>query len=295
MEYHRPGSLTEACHLLQGLPPDAILLAGGTDVMVDLRRGTKAPSHLVSLADLRELQEIRLEGETLRIGALVTPARLEGSPEVRAMRPELLDAVGVFGTPQVRNRATVGGNLCTAASCADFAPLLLALSSRVLVAAPDGNLDVPADLFFGDHRKTILAAGHILAEILVPVRRSHEGAAYETFGLRATNFISVASAAAFLRFDGDTCTGARLSLGAVAPTPILVEAAEEGLAGSKAADDDLAAAAAEAVRASAPITDIRGSAEHRRELVEVLSLRALRRARERAGASASASAREEAS
>ena len=252
--------------------------------MVDLRRGTKAPSHLVSLADLQELRGIRLEGETIRIGALVTPVQLEASAEVQMARPELLDAVGVFGTPQVRNRATLGGNLCTAASCADFAPLLLALSARVVIAAPERTREVPGDDFFGDHRKTILAGGHVLAEILVPVRVSDEGAAYEAFGLRATNFISVASAAARLRFDEELCSEASLALGAVAPTPLLVKAAQELLVGGRAGEEDLAAAAAAAAEASAPITDIRGSEEHRRELVEELSLRVLRKARERAGA-----------
>jgi carbon-monoxide dehydrogenase medium subunit len=260
--------------------------------MVDLRRGTKAPSHLISLADLQELRGIRLEEGTLRIGALVTPAQLEASAEVRVARPELLDAVGVFGTPQVRNRATVGGNLCTAASCADFAPLLLALGARIVIAAPEGNREVPGDEFFGDHRKTILAGGHVLAEIVVPVRASNEGAAYEAFGLRATNFISVASAAARLRFDGEVCSEVSLALGAVAPTPLLVSRAGEFLVGSKAGDEDLATAAMAAAEASAPITDIRGSAEHRRELVEELSLRALRRARERATSREGARARE---
>jgi carbon-monoxide dehydrogenase medium subunit len=282
VEYHRPGSVIEACRLLQDLHPDGLLLAGGTDVMVDLRRGTKTPSHLISLADLQELRGVRLEEETLTIGALVTPAQLEASAEVQAARPELLDAVGVFGTPQVRNRATVGGNLCTAASCADFAPLLLALSARIIIAAPEGNREVLGDEFFGNHRKTILAGGHVLAEILVPVRKPGEGAAYEAFGLRATNFISVASAAARLRFEGAVCSEASLALGAVAPTPVLVGGARDLLVGSRAEEEDLAAAAVAAAEASAPISDIRGSAVHRRELVEELSLRVLRKARGRA-------------
>jgi carbon-monoxide dehydrogenase medium subunit len=261
--------------------------------MVDLRRGAKAPTHLVSLADVKELRGIRLDGNTLRIGALVTPAQLESSVEIQKARPELLDAVEVFGTPQVRNRATVGGNLCTAASCADFAPLLLALSARIVVAAPEGTREMPVERFFGDHRKTILATGHILAEILVPAREPAEGAAYEAFGLRATNFISVASAAARLRFDGKLVSEASLALGAVAPTPLLVGDAGELLVGSRAGQDDLSAAATAAAKASEPITDIRGSKEHRRELVEELSRRVLRKALERAEAPEGASGKEE--
>jgi len=282
LEYHRPASLSEACRLLHTLGSDALPLAGGTDVLVDLRRGSKRPKHLVSLADLDELRGIVREVDTLSIGALVTPADLAASEEVRSARPELLDAVRVFGTPQVRHRATVGGSLCTAASCGDLAPLLVALAARVVVAVPEGSWEVSLEEFFGDHRKTVLEAGHILSRIVTPVRTPGEGAAYEAFGLRATNFITVAGVAAYLRFEEGLCAEARLSLGAVSPTPVLVEGVEVRLAGGTAGDDDLAAVASLAAEASAPISDIRGSADHRRDLVEELCLRALRTARERA-------------
>jgi carbon-monoxide dehydrogenase medium subunit len=282
LEYHRPSSLSEACGLLRELGPDAVPLAGGTDVMVDLRRGSKRPSHLISLSDLSELRGIVREDGKLRIGALVTPAELEASEEVRLTRPELLDAVGVFGTPQVRRRATVGGNLCTAASCGDLAPLLMVLGARVVVAVPEGVRELSLEDFFGDHRKTVLEPGHILAEVILPPRAPGEGAAYKAFGLRATNFITVAGAAAFLEVDGGRCTHARLALGAVAPTPVLVNAAEMVLAGSSMSEADLADVTLAAVKVANPISDVRGTAQHRRELVRELSLRALRAARERA-------------
>lgn len=250
--------------------------------MVDLRRGSKQPCHLVSLRDLHELREIGVDGGELRIGALVTPARLEASEQVRSARPELLDAVGVFGTPQVRNRATVGGSLCTAASCGDLAPLLMALGARVVVEGPEERRVFSLEEFFDDHRKTVLEPGHILSEVIVPTRAPGEGAAYKAFGLRATNFITVAGAAAYLRLEGGQCTDARLALGAVAPTPVLVPAAEQWLAGSSLSDGDLANVGFAAGEAAAPISDLRGSAEHRRELVVKLSVRALRAARERA-------------
>ncbi len=281
-EYHRPGSLTEACDLLRSLGPEALPLAGGTDLMVDIRRGTRRPRHLVSLLDLEELRGLTLQDGVLTIGALVTPDRLASSSEVRGARPELLDAVGVFGTPQVRRRATVGGNLCTAASCADLSPLLLALGARIVVAGPEGTRTTPLHQFFGDHRKTLLEPGEILTEILVPERRAGEGAAYEAFGLRATNFISVAAAAAFLRIEDGLCVEARLALGAVAPTPFLVPEAEDVLVDTEVDEDALDGAGRVAAKAAAPITDIRGSAEHRKELVRELSRKALRTARERA-------------
>lgn len=282
VEYHRPDSLSEACELLFALGPEAVPLAGGTDVMVDLRRGTSTPHHLVSLAALQELRGIVLEDGRLRIGALVTPAQLQVSEEVDLARPELLDAIGVFGTPQVRNRATVGGNLCTAASCADLAPLLLALGARVRVATPEGAKELLLEEFFGDHRSTILQPGHILTEVIVSAKGPGEGAAYKAFGLRATNSITVAGAAAHLHIEEGRCTLARLALGAVAPTPILVQTVEETLVGSDLGDVDLAGAGLAAAEVADPISDVRGSAEHRRELVERLSIRALRAARERA-------------
>lgn len=281
LEYHRPGSLSEACHLLQTLGSAALPLAGGTDVLVDLRRGTKKPRHLVSLADVKELREISRRDGELRIGALVTPAQLDTSEGVRSARPELQDVVGVFGTPQVRHRATVGGNLCTAASCGDLAPLLLALGARVVVASPDGLQVLSLEAFFGNHRETILQPGHLLTEVILSERAPGEGASYQAFGLRATNFITVAGVAAYLRVEGGRCTAARLALGAVASTPMLVPAIEGFLVGGSLGDDDLANMGAVAGKAADPISDIRGSAEHRRELVEKLCVRALKVARER--------------
>ena len=250
--------------------------------MVDLRRGSKQPRHLVSLANLHELRGIGVDGGELRIGALVTPAQLQASEQARSARPELLDAVGVFGTPQVRHRATVGGSLCTAASCGDLAPLLMALGARVVVEGPEERRAFLLEEFFGDHRRTVLEPGHILSEVIVSTRGLGEGAAYKAFGLRATNFITVAGAAAYLRLEGGQCTDARLALGAVAPTPVLVPAAEQWLVGSSLSDGDLASVGLAAGKAATPISDLRGSAEHRRELVVKLSVRALQVARERA-------------
>lgn len=283
-EYHRPVSLSEACALLSKLGPEALPLAGGTDVIVDLRRGLKRPRHLVSLSDLEELQQIVVEDGELRIGASITPAQLEASDLVASARPELLDAVGAFGTPQVRNRATIGGNLCSAASCGDLAPLLVALSARAVVAGPEMRRELPLEEFFGDHRRTSLEPGEILVEVVVPVRGSAEGAAYRVFGLRAANYITVAGVAAFVQLEKAVCRQARIALGAVAPTPSLVPSAADRLVGIPLDETVIAEAARAARETAAPISDVRGSAEHRRELVEALCVRALRTAGERAGA-----------
>jgi len=258
------------------------VLAGGTDVLVDLRRGSRKPRHLVSIVELEELQGIRADGGELRIGALVTPARLEVSESVRATRPELLDAVGVFGSPQVRHRATVGGNLCTAASCGDLAPLLMVFGGRIGLTGPRGDRELSLEEFFSDHRSTRTEPGEILVKVVVPARAPGEGAAYRTFGLRAENFITVAGVAAFLRLEEGVCTEARVALGAVSPTPVLVPAVAERLVGEKVNETMIREAARIARAAAAPISDQRGSAEHRRELVEVLCARSLHTALERA-------------
>jgi len=257
-------------------------LAGGTDVVVDLRRGVAEVRHLVSLRDLDELREIRIEDGALRIGALVTPALLDESEVVRASRPELLDVVEVFGNPQVRGRATVGGNLCTAASCGDLAPLLLVLGALVVVEGPEGRRELTLEEFFSDHRTTVLELGEILVEVAVPARVKGEGAAYATFGRRAANFITVAGVAAFIRLEEGLCAEACLALGAVAPTPVRVPAADELLVGSRLDEAALGEAALAASGAAQPISDVRASSEHRRELVEVLTVRALHTAHGRA-------------
>jgi carbon-monoxide dehydrogenase medium subunit len=282
LAYHRPDSLAEACRLLKELGPDGLPLAGGTDIIVDLRRGAIDSHQLVSLANLEEMRGIRLEGEELRVGTLTTPAQLEASEMVRTHRPELLETVGVFGTPQVRNRATIGGNLCTAASCADLAPLLLALNARVVVAERGETRELNLGELFDDHRKTVLEPGMLLVEVIVPITQPGEGASYRTFGLRAANFITVAGVAAVVRLDEGVCREARLVLGAVAPTPIRVSAAEKKLDGSTLDDALLRKVGAIASQAAAPISDVRGSAEHRRELVSALTRQALTFARERA-------------
>lgn len=282
-EYHRPASLQEACGLLRRFGEEALPLAGGTDLLVDIRRGTRRSGHLVSLVELEELRGLEVDGGELRIGALVTPARLGASELVRDSRPELLDAVAVFGTPQVRNRATVGGNLCTAASCGDLAPLLVALGARAEVAGPERTRRFPLEGFFHQHRKTALESGEILVAVTLPIRSAHEGAAYRAFGLRADNFITVAGVAVWVNIAAGVCTEARIALGAVAPTPLRASTAEARLVGTPLDGPAMREAARAARAAAVPISDLRGSEEHRRELVEALCERALGAAMERVG------------
>lgn len=282
LDYHRPATLGEACSLLERFGADAVALAGGTDVVVDLRRGARRPRHLVSLRDVAELRGIRVADGLLRLGALTTAAEMAAAPELPAARPDLLDALRVFAGPQIRNVATLGGNLCTAASCGDLAPMLIALGARVRLAGPAGERTLPLEEFFRDARATVLAPGEILVEVTVPVRAAGDGARYEAFGRRAASFITVAGVAAAVHIENGNCRRARVVLGAVAPIPLLVPAAAKALEGRAPDDASIGAAAAAARAAALPISDVRGSAEHRRDIVEVLTRRALLAARERA-------------
>lgn len=283
LEYHRPATLDEAVALLSSLD-GALPLAGGTDVIVDLRRGARAARHVVSLRDLEELRGIRVDDGTLRIGALTTPAALRTSEAVRAARPELLEAAAAFGNPQVRNRATVGGNLCNASSCADLPPLLVACGARAHLRGPEGSRSLPVEDLFTGPRATALGRAELLVALTLPVKTPADAAAYAPFGLRAASYITVAGVAAWLRVTDGVCRDARVVLGAVAPTALLASEAGAGLVGTTLGPDAIAAAAAAAREAALPLSDVRGSAAYRDDLVEVLARRALARAREGVGA-----------
>jgi len=210
-------------------------------------------------------------------------ARILTPEEVAALPDEKKQAAEAVASPQIRNMATLGGNLCTAASCGDLPPLLVALGARVVLVGPESTRELPMEELFLDHRKTALRPGEILREVKIPARGPGEGASYQAFGRRAANFITVAGVAAWLRLEDGVCSEARVALGAVSPTPVRAPEADDVLMGSRLEDEVVRRAARAAREAAVPISDVRGSAEHRRELVEALSVRAVEAARERAG------------
>jgi len=281
VSYHRPASLAEAVDLLSRLEGDALPLAGGTDVIVEFGRGTLTARHVVALRDVPELAGVRRKSGRLQIGASTTPARIAASEAVAEARPELLDAVRAFGTPQVRNRATLGGNLCTATACADLPPILIACGATVRLQGRDGERSLPLADFFVGPRETVRKPSEILVDVTVAEKTPQDGAGYETFGLRRASFITVAGVAAWVRLDEGTCREARVVLGAVGPTPLFAREAGTCLVGGRLEAAALDEAAAAAARAALPISDVRGSADQRRHLVEVLTRRALKRALER--------------
>jgi carbon-monoxide dehydrogenase medium subunit len=285
VEYHEADSLEAAAELLGRYAPDARLLAGGTDVLVDLktaRQGAGA-GHLVSIGGIAALRGVTETTDGLSIGALTTLSELDRAPVVIGRYPAIHDATSRMAAPQIRNAATVGGNLAGAVPCADLPPVLLVCDASVVLWSPAGRRTVSIGELLVGPRETILKPDEVLERVLVPPPRAGFGAAYARFALRNGNAIAVAAVGASLHLDdGGPVTAARISLGAVAPTPRLVEPAAEALVGRPLNEDTIAGASAAAMEAAQPISDVRGSAEYRRTIVGVLTGRAIGEAARRA-------------
>ena len=284
IEVHQAATLEEAGALLGRYSPDVRLLAGGTDVLVDLKSARYSVGHLVALGGIEKLRGIKKERGGLRIGALTTITELDRSPLISAEYSALRDATSQMATPQVRNAATVGGNVAGAVPCADLPPILIAMNAAALLWSAGGERTVPLQDLIAGPRKTVLRDNELLAAVNIPLPPKGSGAAYARFGLREANSIAVAGvAAALVLNDDDTVRSARIALCAVAPTPKLVESAAQFLVGRPLTGSACDKAAAAAMEAAEPITDLRGSAAFRRELIGTLTRRALAAARQRTG------------
>jgi carbon-monoxide dehydrogenase medium subunit len=280
--YHRPTSLAEASALGEQFGACAAFLAGGTELLPDYQRGRETAAHLIALNGIRELRGISVDGDTLRIGALATVAELASSSLVAAWLPALAEAARSIGSPQIRSRATVGGNFCRAVSCADLPPAAIAGGARLRLSSRAGERVVDAQEFFVASRHTVLAHGELLVELLVPARAATSGTSFQRFAHRRGMALAVASVAAGVELDGDRISAATIALGAVAPVPLVVHEARSLLVGEIPSDDLFHHVALVCVEAAQPISDIRGSADFRRALVGVLARRALEQATARA-------------
>ena len=262
----------------------ARVLAGGTDLLVELKAARRGLRMLIDISRASDLRHIVLTGDGLRLGALVTHAEIMRSPLVRTLCPVLGEAAHTIGAVQTRNLGTLGGNLVTCVPSLDSGPGLVALDARVTLAGPRGRRDLAIGEFFVAPRKTALAPDELLVEVLIPRASLGKPAAILKLGLRNGQALALVNVAASLRFDHDTgtCREPRIALGAVAPTVVRALEAERYLSGRVLDACAMAEAAALAVTAAKPISDFRASADYRRELVEVLTRRALARAAERA-------------
>ncbi|KMY67755.1 hypothetical protein AAU61_07685 [Desulfocarbo indianensis] len=274
--YHRPGGLAEALAMLDGFGGQAKLLAGGTDLLVNMKHGKQAPAQLIDLDGLAELKASGSRGDALELGAGLKAAAIAGG--LGGAAPQALaQGAGALGSPQVRNRASLGGNLVTARPAADMCVPLLALGARVALVSPAGERQVDLPEFFLGPGLTALHPSEVLTRVLLAKPRPGEGSGYGKLGLRKALEIPLVNVAAWLALeaDGKTIKEARVALGAAAPTPMLSPGAAKALAGATAGDDAFAAAAFAAAADARPIDDHRGSAEYRRDMVAALTKRCL--------------------
>ncbi len=280
-EYHTPRSLEEALSLLDKQKEEASVLAGGTDLIVQMKDGRVHPSHVVDVKKIPELNRLEWsEEEGLHIGAAVPLSRVAAYPPVVERFNILAQACSLVGSVQIRNRGTVGGNICNAAPSADTSLPLLCLGARALLARPEGTRIVPLENFFQGPGQTALARNELLVEIEIPTPPTFSAGCYLRHTPREEMDIAVVGVASFLTLvpQGKLCHEARIALGAVAPTPIRAHQAEILLAGKAQAEEVIEEAAERAAEATLPISDVRGSLEYRRELVKVLTRRTLKEA-----------------
>jgi len=283
LELHHATSYEDAAALLSRFSPDVKLLAGGTDVLIDLKNNGNSVNHLVTLERIKSMHGIAAEADGLRIGALTTISEIDESPSISGAYEILRDAASQMATLQIRNTATIGGNIASANPCADLPPVLIVLNAKAEVISGQGPREVPLQDLITGPRETTLAQDEVLAAILVPRPPPRFGAAYARFGLRNGNSIAVATVAASLKLGDDGAVhDVRVALGAVAPRPIKVDAANLWLEGRRLNGDSFDEVARAAMEAAQPISDVRGSAAYRRELVGVLTRRALMTAEKRA-------------
>ncbi len=284
--YHKPKTLEEACTLLEQ-KENAAVLAGGTDVLVEIKKGLRQNDDLISLSALDELKEISKDENNLYIGAGATHNEVKKSPLIKNEFQAISEAASLIGTEQIRNTGTIGGNLCTGASCCDMAPVLIAYGARVELFSLKGKRTVALKDFFRFHKQTMIEKGEIMTKVIVPNLEKGSGVWFEKFGLRDAAAISVASAAAMIKTDGSKCSDALVVVGAVAPVPKISDKAKDVLTGKSTTElindssilEQVGKAAADD---SLPIDDIRGTAGYRRGLVPVLAKRAVTKAAKRA-------------
>ena len=280
-EYLEARTVRQAISMLQRHGENACIVAGSTDFLVRWRAGVWNPDHVINIQRMAGLSRITYSGRNgLRIGALVTIRAIEQHAAVRRYYPALAVAAASFAGVQVRNLATVGGNICNASPSGDMIPGLLVFGSECKIVGADGERVVALDKFFTGPGQTVLQHGELLTEIRVPVPARNTGSHYIKHSPRGAMDIATVGVASLVSLDGRNgpCAEARIALGAVSPTPIRAYSAEDSLRGQALTQDLLIATANLARDGVRPIDDIRGSAEHRKEIAGVLTRRTLEQA-----------------
>ena len=283
--YFAPASLAETTALLAKHGSHAKILAGGTDIIVQLREGLREAEVVVDIKHVPELMELDYSAaKGLSLGASVPCYKLYENAEIKQAYTALTDSAHIIGGWQIQSRASIGGNLCNSSPAADAIPPLMVLAAQALIAGPQGTRTVPVAEFCTAPGRNILQPGEMLVRLALPPVTAHSGSAYERFIPRNEMDIAVVGAAAWVQLNaaGDKIEACRIALGAVAPTPQLAEAAAHSVIGQAPCEAIFAAAGELAKQVASPISDMRGTAEYRTHLVGVLVKRTLALAVERA-------------
>lgn len=283
-EYEAPTSLADAIDLLAQNNGSARPLAGGTDLIDHIRMGRLEPDVVVDVKKISELNVLELSSDGLRLGAAVPCCRVYECAETSQQYAALADSGKIIGGIQIQSRGSFGGNICNSGPAADSTPSIIVLEGICVIAGPDGTREVPAEYFCTAPGKNVLKPGELLVEMRFPARPANSGSHYRRFIPRNEMDIAVVGVGAAVTLDDtlENFVSVRISLGAVAATPLFAEAAGEALAGQPVNDESIAKAAAAAQELATPITDMRGTAEYRNHLVGVLTERVVNAAVARA-------------
>jgi carbon-monoxide dehydrogenase medium subunit len=275
-DYKKVYSLQEAFDAASASKGPSAFLAGGTDLLVQIKEGKKQPRCVIDVKGIHELAGLTLSGDELSIGALTSMRTLETSLSASEKVPLLAQTAAKLGSVQVRHRATIGGNLCNASPSADTAPALLCLDARAEISGKTGTRVLGLGSFFLGPGATVLDDGEILTRLKIPLTPHRQGSLYYKLSTRKAMDLAFVGVAVLLELGGnDEITKARIALGAVAPTPIRVPSAEALLGGTKLGPEPAREAAELAARSCEPISDHRASAEYRKEMVRELCQQAL--------------------
>ena len=281
--YESPKLLNQALSLLTAAGEKGRVLAGGTDLIIQMRAGVRKPEQLIDAKSIPELQIISFSPqEGLHLGAAVSCARITEDAVLQQHYPGLVEAAALIGSDQIQSRCSLGGNLCNGSPAADTTPALIALAATCVIASSRGTRMVPVEDVVVAPGRTVLQPDELLVEFRIPAPKPHSSDCYMRFIPRNEMDIAVVGVGAAVTLNGEMCTAARIGLAAVAPTPLFAKEASAALVGKPLNEATIAAAAELAQKSATPITDMRGTAEYRTHLVGVLTRRVLKTAAERA-------------
>lgn len=281
-EYLVANTLEEASNLQRELGAGAKIMAGGTDIIPPMRDKVLKCDYIIDIKRIPGLEYITYdEKEGLRIGALTKLYDIQTSALVKEKNPAVAQAAKYVASTQIRHKGTMVGNICNASPSGDTAPILISMGAKIIIHDHDHmERTIPAGEFFKGVKKTALELGDIVTAIVIPPLAENEHAAYIKHSVRKAMDLAIVGVAAWVKMDGNVCTDARITLGAVATTPVRAYSAEKVIIGKELTDDLLAEAGLEAMKDCSPISDVRASAEYRHDMIRVFTKRAVKKALE---------------